>query len=190
MALLEVNFTFSSARPRFVMLGQQGVGKSSLANTLLGFDNLASLSDKGIRKSLPFKIGHGLRSKTRMTGFSTGRSERVFSFSNGPFPTSFYFFQTFIQFYYKRKMTHLVSGAWTRTHDLSHMILLLQPLVITVWFVLFQSKIWVCIGTRYITGSMWAANAWRLKVVNELLLYWLISIVFRGTYLPTYLPKY
>jgi putative ribosome biogenesis GTPase RsgA len=37
------------------MLGQQGVGKSSLANTLLGFDNLASLSDKKIRKSLPFK---------------------------------------------------------------------------------------------------------------------------------------
>jgi putative ribosome biogenesis GTPase RsgA len=35
------------------MLGQQGVGKSSLANTLLG--NLASLSDKKIRKSLPFK---------------------------------------------------------------------------------------------------------------------------------------
>ena len=48
-------------------------GKSSLANTLLGFDNLASLTDRRARKRLPFKIGHGLRSKTRMTSFSTGR---------------------------------------------------------------------------------------------------------------------
>jgi len=55
------------------MLGQQGVGKSSLANALLGFDNLASLSDKRERKRLPFKIGHGLRSKTKETSFSTGR---------------------------------------------------------------------------------------------------------------------
>ena len=48
-------------------------GKSSLANTLLGFDNLASLTDKKERKRLPFKIGHGLRSKTKVTTFSTGR---------------------------------------------------------------------------------------------------------------------
>lgn len=55
------------------MLGQQGVGKSSMANTLLGFDNLAALSNKKIRKTLRFKIGHGLRSKTKKTSFSTGK---------------------------------------------------------------------------------------------------------------------
>jgi hypothetical protein len=60
-------------RPRFVMLGQQGVGKSSMANTLVGYDNLASLTDRKVRKKLPFQIGHGLRSKTKMTTFSTGR---------------------------------------------------------------------------------------------------------------------
>ena len=37
------------------------MGKSSLANTLIGYDNLASLTDKKVRKRLPFKIGHGLR---------------------------------------------------------------------------------------------------------------------------------
>ena len=31
---------------RFVMLGQQGVGKSSIANALLGFDNLKNLGRK------------------------------------------------------------------------------------------------------------------------------------------------
>jgi GTPase SAR1 family protein len=55
------------------MLGQQGVGKSSLANTLLGYDNLDSLTKKRVRKRLPFQIGHGLRSKTRKTSFETGR---------------------------------------------------------------------------------------------------------------------
>ena len=33
-------------RPRFVMLGQQGVGKSSIANSLLGYDNLANIGKK------------------------------------------------------------------------------------------------------------------------------------------------
>ena len=60
-------------RPRFVMLGQQGVGKSSIANSLLGYDNLSEVGKKkSERKELPFAVGHGLKSKTRMTSFSTG----------------------------------------------------------------------------------------------------------------------
>ena len=60
-------------RPRFVMFGQQGVGKSSIANSLLGFDNLAEVGKKKKdRMELPFAVGHGLKSKTRMTSFSTG----------------------------------------------------------------------------------------------------------------------
>ena len=47
--------------------------KSSLANALLGFDNLAAAINKKKRKELPFQIGHGLRSKTKATAFSTGR---------------------------------------------------------------------------------------------------------------------
>merc|ERR1712172_34672 len=62
----------SLPRPRFVMLGQQGVGKSSIANSLLGYDNLANLGKKKNRKKVPFAVGHGLRSKTKMTTFSTG----------------------------------------------------------------------------------------------------------------------
>ena len=55
------------------MLGQQGVGKSSIANSLLGFDNLAEVGKKKKnRMELPFAVGHGLKSKTRMTSFSTG----------------------------------------------------------------------------------------------------------------------
>ena len=61
-------------RPRFVMLGQQGVGKSSIANSLLGFDNLAEVGKKKKnRLELPFAVGHGLKSKTKMTSFSTGQ---------------------------------------------------------------------------------------------------------------------
>ena len=61
-------------RPRFVMLGQQGVGKSSIANSLLGFDNLAEVGKKKKnRLELPFAVGHGLKSKTKMTAFSTGQ---------------------------------------------------------------------------------------------------------------------
>ena len=56
------------------MLGQQGVGKSSIANTLLGFDNLKEVGKKRKdRMELPFAVGHGLKSKTRMTSFSTGQ---------------------------------------------------------------------------------------------------------------------
>ena len=51
------------------MLGQQGVGKSSIANSLLGYDNLANLGKKKNRKKVPFAVGHGLRSKTKMTSF-------------------------------------------------------------------------------------------------------------------------
>ena len=39
---------------RFVMLGQQGVGKSSIANSLLGYDNLANLGKKKNRKKVAF----------------------------------------------------------------------------------------------------------------------------------------
>ena len=61
-------------RPRFVMLGQQGVGKSSIANSLLGYDNLAEVGKKKKnRLELPFAVGHGLKSKTKMTSFSTGQ---------------------------------------------------------------------------------------------------------------------
>ena len=56
------------------MLGQQGVGKSSIANSLLGFDNLAEVGKKKKnRLELPFAVGHGLKSKTKMTSFSTGQ---------------------------------------------------------------------------------------------------------------------
>ena len=57
-------------RPRFVVLGQQGVGKSSLSNALLGYDNTAT---KKQRSQSPFEIGHGLASKTKHTTFSTGQ---------------------------------------------------------------------------------------------------------------------
>jgi len=58
-------------RPRFVVLGQQGVGKSSISNALFGYDNTAK--SKQQRKQSPFKIGHGLKSKTQLTTFSTGQ---------------------------------------------------------------------------------------------------------------------
>jgi len=57
-------------RPRFVVLGQQGVGKSSISNALLGYDNTAT---KKQRSQAPFEIGHGLASKTKHTTFSTGQ---------------------------------------------------------------------------------------------------------------------
>ena len=67
-------FAGNLPRPRFVMLGQQGVGKSSIANSLLGFDNLAEVGKKKKnRLELPFAVGHGLKSKTKMTSFSTGQ---------------------------------------------------------------------------------------------------------------------
>ena len=40
-------------RPRFVVLGQQGVGKSSISNALLGFDNTAT---KKQRSQSPFEV--------------------------------------------------------------------------------------------------------------------------------------
>jgi N-acetylneuraminic acid mutarotase len=58
-------------RPRFVVLGQQGVGKSSISNALLGFDNTAGSTQQ--RRQSPFKIGHGLKSKTQLTTFSVGQ---------------------------------------------------------------------------------------------------------------------
>ena len=48
-------------RPRFVMLGQQGVGKSSIANSLLGYDNLLEAGKKKKERiDLSFAVGHGL----------------------------------------------------------------------------------------------------------------------------------
>ena len=44
---------------RFVMLGQQGVGKSSIANSLLGYDNLANLGKKKNRKKVAFANTNG-----------------------------------------------------------------------------------------------------------------------------------
>ena len=71
--ILSEHLSGNLPRPRFVMLGQQGVGKSSIANSLLGFDNLAEVGKKKKdRMELPFAVGHGLKSKTRMTSFSTG----------------------------------------------------------------------------------------------------------------------
>ena len=40
-------------RPRFVVLGQQGVGKSSLSNALLGYDNTATKKE---RSQSPFQV--------------------------------------------------------------------------------------------------------------------------------------
>merc|ERR1719499_2119369 len=74
IALIEQSYDAGRLpRPRFVMLGQQGVGKSSIANSLLGYDNLREVGrKKKDRMELPFAVGHGLRSKTKMTSFSTG----------------------------------------------------------------------------------------------------------------------
>merc|ERR1719244_1888314 len=46
-------------RPRFVVLGQQGVGKSSLSNALLGYDNTATKKDH----SLLFRLDMDLPQK-------------------------------------------------------------------------------------------------------------------------------
>ena len=74
VVILGVGLSFVSGeelpRPRFVVLGQQGVGKSSLSNALLGYDNTAT---KKQRAQSPFDVGHGLASKTKHTTFSTGQ---------------------------------------------------------------------------------------------------------------------
>merc|ERR1719495_1160820 len=56
-------------RPRFVVLGQQGVGKSSISNALLGFDNTAN--SKQQRKQSPFQIGHWLGRGANITVVDT-----------------------------------------------------------------------------------------------------------------------
>ena len=48
------HFKKLTVNARFVMLGQQGVGKSSIANSLLGYDNLANLGKKKNRKKVDF----------------------------------------------------------------------------------------------------------------------------------------
>ncbi|XP_023322992.1 uncharacterized protein LOC111697286 isoform X2 [Eurytemora carolleeae] len=52
---------------RIVIIGSQGAGKSSLANSFLGWDLTYGTSGE-----LPFHVGHGVEAGTRSSSYASG----------------------------------------------------------------------------------------------------------------------